>query len=76
MKTKKLACIQLDHRYRRIGTIGEKTFFQINNFESTLKKLIGYETDDSYQYGIYARNLITWKDNCRADLMEDVKLMP
>lgn len=35
LKNKKEYCAQVDFRYRRISQIGEKTFFDINDFSKT-----------------------------------------
>lgn len=62
LKSKRQTCSRVDNRFKRIGQIGENTFFSINNLLVPIENLIGYNVDQSYSYGAYVRNLIPWKN--------------
>ena len=43
----------------------ETKFYEVNNMNTIIKKLIFMETDANYEWNLYKTHYLIWKDECR-----------
>lgn len=54
-------CDGEDARYKKLYTITEDIFYQINDSNDLSRKLPGFKIDKKYSWGIFQRGYINWK---------------
>ena len=70
MKNEKIDC-ERDERYIKMLSTSETKFYEVNNMNYIIKKLIFMEISDDFEWNLYKRPYLEWKDECRD---EELKL--
>lgn len=63
LKRNKTRCSEYDQRFTEFASLGEQTYFAMNQMNTKLTQLPGYlqTLDNKYRYGAYYRNFLQWE---------------